>query len=224
MVHVQEFVAAFMEYWDRHRVILRVRDLRAEEGDDRFWAVRRRRVRRHHPRAHREDRGRPSVRAGSRRSSTRTRPRPRRWRCSSASSPTGRCSGGGASPRRRWRPRWRPSCTRRSPVTRAEPGPTAGSERRGSHGARHPPVHQRRRPRRRAAAPLPAVAAEEVRGRPTLAARRAPRHRVDGLPGRHDLRHRRGTTPSRSRTPGSTRSSSRRTSATSRRWASRATR
>jgi hypothetical protein len=31
-----------MEYWDRHRVILRVRDLRAEEGDDRFWAVRRR--------------------------------------------------------------------------------------------------------------------------------------------------------------------------------------
>jgi AcrR family transcriptional regulator len=36
--HVQAFVAAFMEYW----VILRVRDLRAEEGDDRFWAVRRR--------------------------------------------------------------------------------------------------------------------------------------------------------------------------------------
>ena len=41
VVHVQEFVAAFMEYWDRHRVILRVRDLRAEEGDDRFWAARR---------------------------------------------------------------------------------------------------------------------------------------------------------------------------------------
>ena len=38
----QEFVTAFMEYWDQHRVILRVRDLRAEEGDDRFWAVRRR--------------------------------------------------------------------------------------------------------------------------------------------------------------------------------------
>ncbi len=41
VVHVQEFVSAFMEYWDRHRVILRVRDLRAEEGDDRFWAARR---------------------------------------------------------------------------------------------------------------------------------------------------------------------------------------
>ena len=40
--HVRDFVTAFMEYWDRHRVILRVRDLRAEEGDDRFWAVRRR--------------------------------------------------------------------------------------------------------------------------------------------------------------------------------------
>lgn len=39
---VQEFVTAFMEYWDRHRVILRVRDLRAEEGDERFWAARRR--------------------------------------------------------------------------------------------------------------------------------------------------------------------------------------
>jgi AcrR family transcriptional regulator len=39
---VQAFVTAFMEYWDRNRVILRVRDLRAEEGDDRFWAARRR--------------------------------------------------------------------------------------------------------------------------------------------------------------------------------------
>ena len=57
VVHVQEFVAAFMEYWDRHRVILRVRDLRAEEGDDRFWAARRKRLRRDHPRAHGEDRG-----------------------------------------------------------------------------------------------------------------------------------------------------------------------
>lgn len=42
VVPVQEFVGAFMEYWDQHRVILRVRDLRAEEGDERFWAVRRR--------------------------------------------------------------------------------------------------------------------------------------------------------------------------------------
>jgi AcrR family transcriptional regulator len=42
VVHVQDFVAAFMDYWDRNNVILRVRDLRAEEGDDRFWAARRR--------------------------------------------------------------------------------------------------------------------------------------------------------------------------------------
>ncbi len=42
VVHVHEFVTAFMEYWDQHRVILRVRDLRAEEGDERFWAARRR--------------------------------------------------------------------------------------------------------------------------------------------------------------------------------------
>jgi AcrR family transcriptional regulator len=42
MVNVQQFVAAFMAYWDRNNVILRVRDLRAEEGDDRFWAARRR--------------------------------------------------------------------------------------------------------------------------------------------------------------------------------------
>jgi AcrR family transcriptional regulator len=40
--HATAFVDAFMEYWDRHRVILRVRDLRAEEGDPRFWAVRQR--------------------------------------------------------------------------------------------------------------------------------------------------------------------------------------
>ena len=35
-----EFVRAFMDYWDRHRAVLRVRDLRAEEGDKRFWAAR----------------------------------------------------------------------------------------------------------------------------------------------------------------------------------------
>ena len=40
--HAADFVAAFMEYWDAHRVILRVRDLRADEGDQRFWAVRQR--------------------------------------------------------------------------------------------------------------------------------------------------------------------------------------
>jgi AcrR family transcriptional regulator len=40
LANVDEFVGAFMDYWDRHSVILRVRDLRAEEGDKRFWAVR----------------------------------------------------------------------------------------------------------------------------------------------------------------------------------------
>ena len=40
--HAHDFVGAFMEYWHRHRVILRVRDLRAEEGDPRFWAIRNR--------------------------------------------------------------------------------------------------------------------------------------------------------------------------------------
>jgi AcrR family transcriptional regulator len=40
--HARDFVAEFMDYWDRNRVILRVRDLRAEEGDQRFWAVRQR--------------------------------------------------------------------------------------------------------------------------------------------------------------------------------------
>jgi AcrR family transcriptional regulator len=34
------FVRAFIAYWDAHRAVLRVRDLRAEEGDARFWAVR----------------------------------------------------------------------------------------------------------------------------------------------------------------------------------------
>ena len=34
------FVRAFMDYWDRHRAVLRVRDLRAEEGDKRFWSAR----------------------------------------------------------------------------------------------------------------------------------------------------------------------------------------
>jgi AcrR family transcriptional regulator len=40
LAHVDAFVAALMEYWEAHSVILRVRDLRAEEGDKRFWAVR----------------------------------------------------------------------------------------------------------------------------------------------------------------------------------------
>ena len=38
--HALEFVRSFVDYWDRHRAVLRVRDLRAEEGDKRFWAAR----------------------------------------------------------------------------------------------------------------------------------------------------------------------------------------
>jgi len=40
LANVDAFVEALMEYWEAHSVILRVRDLRAEEGDKRFWAVR----------------------------------------------------------------------------------------------------------------------------------------------------------------------------------------
>ena len=40
LANVDAFVGALMEYWEAHSVILRVRDLRAEEGDKRFWAVR----------------------------------------------------------------------------------------------------------------------------------------------------------------------------------------
>lgn len=42
LANVDAFVEALMDYWDTHSVILRVRDLRAEEGDKRFWAVRQR--------------------------------------------------------------------------------------------------------------------------------------------------------------------------------------
>ena len=42
LANVDDFVGALMEYWEAHSVILRVRDLRAEEGDKRFWAVRQR--------------------------------------------------------------------------------------------------------------------------------------------------------------------------------------
>lgn len=34
------FVDAFIEYWDEHKAILRVRNLRSEEGDQRFRALR----------------------------------------------------------------------------------------------------------------------------------------------------------------------------------------
>jgi AcrR family transcriptional regulator len=37
---VRGFVAAFIEYWDEHKAILRVRNLRSEEGDERFRTLR----------------------------------------------------------------------------------------------------------------------------------------------------------------------------------------
>jgi AcrR family transcriptional regulator len=37
---VRRFVAAFIEYWDEHKAILRVRNLRSEEGDERFRTLR----------------------------------------------------------------------------------------------------------------------------------------------------------------------------------------
>jgi AcrR family transcriptional regulator len=36
----RSLVEGFVDYWDRHRAILRVRNLAAQEGDDRFRAVR----------------------------------------------------------------------------------------------------------------------------------------------------------------------------------------
>jgi AcrR family transcriptional regulator len=38
----RRIVAAFVAHWDAHRAVLRVRNLRSEEGDPRFLAVRRR--------------------------------------------------------------------------------------------------------------------------------------------------------------------------------------
>jgi AcrR family transcriptional regulator len=37
---VRRFVAAFIEYWDEHKAILRVRNLRSEEGDEGFRSLR----------------------------------------------------------------------------------------------------------------------------------------------------------------------------------------
>ena len=42
LVHARQLVEAFVEYRQRNRAILRLRDLRAEEGDGRFRAVRQR--------------------------------------------------------------------------------------------------------------------------------------------------------------------------------------
>ena len=131
VVHVQEFVDAFMEYWDRHRVILRVRDLRAEEGDDRFWAARRKGYAAIIPELTVEDRGGADV--GPRLQGAQLL-RGRRGRDGDArttASPTARCSAAAVSPRRRWRRPWLPSCTRRSPAIPAE----AADQERGTHGA-----------------------------------------------------------------------------------------
>ena len=37
---IRRFTATFIEYWDAHKAILRVRNLRSEEGDPRFRALR----------------------------------------------------------------------------------------------------------------------------------------------------------------------------------------
>lgn len=38
--HARAFVDSYMEFWDSHQAVLRVRNLKAEEGDARFRAVR----------------------------------------------------------------------------------------------------------------------------------------------------------------------------------------
>ncbi len=38
--HARAVVEAFIDHWDRHRAVLRIRDLAAEEGDKRFFKVR----------------------------------------------------------------------------------------------------------------------------------------------------------------------------------------
>ena len=40
LAKVREFVAAFIDYWDEHKAILRIRNLRSEEGDARFRNLR----------------------------------------------------------------------------------------------------------------------------------------------------------------------------------------
>jgi AcrR family transcriptional regulator len=40
LAKVREFVGAFIEYWDEHKAILRIRNLRSEEGDSRFRNLR----------------------------------------------------------------------------------------------------------------------------------------------------------------------------------------
>jgi AcrR family transcriptional regulator len=40
--HARELVDGFMTYWDRHRAVLRTRNLAAQEGDERFREVRNR--------------------------------------------------------------------------------------------------------------------------------------------------------------------------------------
>ena len=221
VVHVQEFVSAFMEYWDRHRVILRVRDLRAEEGDERFWAARRKGYGAIIPEL--TAKIEKAQTAGTRVQGAQLlrRRRPPRWRCSSDCSPTARCSAGAVSPRRRWRRRWPPSSYE---TVTGHPELRRADQERGTHGRDIPrfisvddhvvePPHLFQRGCRRSG--------------PTTRARRASSAGGIGkleYKGGTTLRDRVGRHASRSPTPGSTRSSSRRTSATSRRSGSRATR
>ena len=217
VVHVQEFVAAFMEYWDQHRVILRVRDLRAEEGDERFWAARRRGYGAIIPEltakiemaqaAGRVSKELNSYAAASGRDGdART----------SAHLPLGvpppwRHQGGDGRDARRHplRDRHRSPELIRGGRLMARDIPRFVSV--DDHVVEPPHLFQRWLP-------------EEVGRRPALAPRRAQGHRQDGVQGRHHLRDRVGRHASPSPTRGSTRSWSRRTSATSPRSGSRATR
>ncbi|MFN8026677.1 MAG: TetR family transcriptional regulator [Acidimicrobiia bacterium] len=100
LANVDAFVEALMEYWEAHSVILRVRDLRAEEGDKRFWAVRQRGCWLTSPPSRPRSR-RPRPRAASPRRSIHARLHPPPWRCSNVSSRTSRCSAGVVSRRMR---------------------------------------------------------------------------------------------------------------------------
>ena len=63
-------VDGFIDYWDRHRAVLRTRNLAAQEGDRRFRLVRNRALGVDHQPAERQDRrgqgGRPGVPKASR--------------------------------------------------------------------------------------------------------------------------------------------------------------
>ena len=71
-------VDGFVDYWDRHRAVLRTRNLAAQEGDERFRDVRHRTLRPFMAQPHRQDRRVASRRAGSS-TRCRRRRRARRW-------------------------------------------------------------------------------------------------------------------------------------------------